>query len=190
MPTTADFLTVSQWVGITTLLCAALAVLAFILKWGIRFRLVGVASFLGVLTAALFTLGLVPFTRTAIPGAVRFSLVYDTGGTQVVIAVPPTITKPELEATMLQAASDLFSYGRLGQENQLTIRVRTIIHPEAGMSKPVYLSQIKRSLSNRNDDKMEIEILSENLAQLPNASAWCDITLISNNVPDQIIRNS
>lgn len=167
MPTTAVFLTATQWVGIITLVFALITVLGFIFKWGIRFRLVGSTGFLGVLTAGLFTLSLVPFTRTAIPGAVRYSLVYDTGGTQVVIAVAPTITEEELQATMLQAASNLFSYGRLGRENQLTIRVRTIIHPEPGITKPVPLGQIKRSLANRNDDKMEIDILSENLAQLP-----------------------
>lgn len=167
MLTTANFLTVSQWVGITTLLLAAITVLGFILKWGIRFRLVGITGFLGVLTAGLFTLGLVPFTRTAIPGALRYSLVHDTGGTQVVVAVSPKITESQLQATMLQAASDLFSYGRFGKENQLTIRVRTNIHPEPGITKPLYLSQIKRSLVNRNDDKMEIDIFQENLAQLP-----------------------
>lgn len=167
MPTTAVFLTASQWVGIITLVFALITVLGFIFKWGIRFRLVGSTGFLGVLTAGLFTLSLVPFTRTAIPGAIPYSLVYDTGGTQVVIAVPPKITEDQLQATMLQAASNLFSYGRLGRENQLTIRVRTNIHPEPGITKPVPLGQIKRSLANRNDDKMEIDILSENLAQLP-----------------------
>ena len=167
MPSTAVFLTISQWVGITTLIFALITVLSFVLKWGIRFRLVGTTGFLGVLTAGIFTLGLVPFTRTAIPGAIRYSLVYDTGGTQVVIAVPPTITENELQATMLQAASNLFSYGRFGQSNQLTIRVRTNIHPEPGITKPVQIGQIKRSLSVRNDDKMEIEIFPENLALLP-----------------------
>lgn len=166
MLTTADFLTASKWVGITTLVIAALTVLGFILKWGIRFRLVGVTGFMGVLTAGLFTLGLIPFTRTTIPGAAKFSLVYDNGGTQVVIAVPPSITTPQLQATMLQAASDLFSYGRQGREEQLTIRVRTNIHPETGITKPLFLGQIKRSLSNRNDEKMEIKLFPENLEQL------------------------
>lgn len=167
MLTTANFLTATQWVGITTVLFAAITVLGFVLKWGIRFRLVGATGFLGVLTAGLFTLGLVPFTRTTIPGALRYSLVHDVGGTQVVIAVPPKITENELQATMLQAASDLFSYGRFGKENQLTIRVRTNIHPEPGMTKPLYISQIKRSLVNRNDNKMEIDMFQENLALLP-----------------------
>ncbi|HEY9778593.1 MAG TPA: Ycf51 family protein [Leptolyngbyaceae cyanobacterium] len=172
MLTTAFFLTVAQWVGIGTLLLAALTVVAFIFKWdNAKFRLVGATGFSIVLTAGLFTLTLGPLTRTQISGGIRYSLVYDNGATQVVIAVPPTITNDQLEATMLQAANDLFSYGRFGSETQLTIRVRANIHPEKGITKPLYLGQVKRSLSQRNDEKMEIEIFRENLAQLPKSSA-------------------
>lgn len=167
MATTADFLNYTQWAGILTLACGLLALLGFIFKWGIRFRLVGITGFMAVLTGGLFALGLVPFTRTVIPGAVRFSLVYDNGGNQTVIAVPPQITESELEATLRQAASDFFSYGRLGgSDEQLTIRARTIIHPEPGVSKPLFLGQVKRSLASREDEQMVIDIYSENFAEL------------------------
>ena len=173
MLTTADFLTICQWVGITTLISAAITVLSFILKLGIRFRLVGATGFLGVLTGGLFALSLVPFTRTVVPGAVRFARVYDNGATQAVISVPPQITESQVAATLRQSASDLYSYGRMGQgrENQLTIRLRTLIHPEPGVSKPLYLGQVRRSLANRDDEQMAIEIYQENLAQLPKPTA-------------------
>ncbi len=168
MPTTDVFLIAAQWAGITTLACAAITVLGFILKWGIRFRLVGATGFLGVLTGGLFALGLVPFTRTVLPGAVRFARVYDNGSTQAVITVPPKISESELSATLHQAASDLYSYGRLGRDDddQLTIRARTIIHPQPGISQPLYLGQVKRALSNRNDEQMSVEIYQDKLAQL------------------------
>ncbi|HBB35416.1 MAG TPA: hypothetical protein DDZ80_03540 [Cyanobacteria bacterium UBA8803] len=168
MPTTADFLTYTQWAGIFTLVCGLFSILGFIFKWGIRFRLVGITGFMGVLTGGLFALSLVPLTRTVIPGAVHFSLVYDNGGNQAVIVVPQEITASELDATLRQAASDLFSYGRLGgPDNYLTIRARTIIHPEPGVSKPLVLGQVKRSLAQRDDEEMAIEIYSDRLAQLP-----------------------
>lgn len=171
MLTTADFLNLAQWVGITTLVFAAITGLSFILKWGIKFRLVGATGFLCVLTGGLFVLSLVPLTRSVIPDAVRFVRVYDNGATQVVIAVPPQIPRAKLSATLRQAASDLYSYGRLGQSaGELTIRVRTILHPEPGISQPIYLGQVKRSLSKRDDDQMAIEIYQENLAQLPPAN--------------------
>ncbi len=172
MLTTADFLKITQWAGITTLVFAALTVLSFLLKWGIKFRLVGATGFLGVVTAGLFALSLVPLTRTVIPGAVKFARVYDNGATQAVIAVTPQITQSELSDTLKQAASNLYSFGRLGQnEGTLTIRARTIIHPQPGMSTPLYLGKVVRSLEKRDDDKMAIEIFSENIAQLPKPSA-------------------
>jgi len=172
METTTKFLIAGEWVGIATLACAVLTILAFLFRWSLRFRLVGATGFLGVLAVGLFALSLVPITRTVIPGAVRFSRVYDSGVTQVVIALPPTVTESELSATLRQAASDLFSPGRLSRgEKQLTIRARTLLHPEPGVSEPVYLGQIKRSLTVRNDPNMETTIYQEKLARLPQSAA-------------------
>ncbi|NER51990.1 MAG: DUF2518 family protein [Symploca sp. SIO1A3] len=168
MPTTADFLTFTQWAGILTLVCGSLTLLGFVFKWSLRFRMVGATGFLAVLTGGLFALSLVPLTRTLIPGAIPYSLVYDNGGNQTVIAVPPQVTESELEATLRQAASNLYSYGRLGGvDNQLTIRARTILHPEANISKPLFLGQVKRSLSVRDDEQMVIDIYPQSFAQLP-----------------------
>jgi Protein of function (DUF2518) len=168
MPTPEMFLTYTQWSAWVLLACGILAGLAFVFKWGFRFRLVGVTGFMGVMTVGLFSLSLVPLSQTVIPGAARYSLVYDIGAGNVVIAVPPTLTKTSLEATLKQAASNLFSSGRLGQGNtQLTIRARTVIHPEAGVSVPLYLGQIQRSLSERQDSAMKVTFFDENLAQLP-----------------------
>lgn len=168
----ANFLTYAQWAGIATLVMGAIATLAFVLKWGFRFRLVGVTGFMGVLTVGLFALGVIPFTRAIIPGAVRFSTVYDSGATQVVITVPQTITAEQLTATLEQAASDLFSSGRLSRgEAKLTVRARTVLHPEPGISQPLFLGQVRRSLFNRDDAEMEFLIYPENLAQLPKSEA-------------------
>jgi hypothetical protein len=168
MPTPATFLDAAQWVGIATLVFGAIAGLGFLFQWGIRFRLVGVTGFTAVLTVGLFGLGLVPFTRTVVPGAIQFSTIYDSGATQVVIAVPTQITESELIATLQQAANNLFSPGRLSRgEQQMTVRARTVLHPEPGVSQPLVLGQIKRSLFVRDDAQMEIEIYRDHLAQLP-----------------------
>lgn len=168
MPTTADFLQATQWLGIITLVCAALAVLGFVFKWGIRFRLVGVASFMAVLTGGAFSLSLVPFAPTVIPGSVHYTVVYDNGGAQVVIAVPTTITESELEATLRQAATNQFSSGRLSQgKNLLVLRARTIIHPEPGISKPIFLGQVARSFSAEGENLWAFEIFHDRFAELP-----------------------
>ena len=168
MLTPAAFQTYAQWVGIATLILGAIAGLGFLFKWGIRFRLVGITGFCIVLTVGLFGLSVVPFTRAVVPGAARFLTVFDSGADQAVIVVSSTITESELNATLRQAASDLFSVGRLSRgRQQLTIRARTVLHPEPGVTQPLILGQVKRSLFDREDDQMEIEIFSENLAKLP-----------------------
>ncbi|MCF4967504.1 Ycf51 family protein [Nostoc sp. CMAA1605] len=173
MLTTAEFLQYTQWSGIATLVFAALAILAFLFKWGIRFRLVGTTGFMLVLTAGLFGLSIVPLSRTVIPGAVKYTLVYDNGSNQAVIATSPQISPDQVEATLLQAASNLYSFGRGGRngDNQLIIRARTIIHPEPGLSIPLYLGEARRSLVTREDQNLTVEIYPEKFAQLPKSAA-------------------
>ena len=168
VPAPADFLQYAQWAGIFTLVCGAIAILGFVFKWGIRFRFVGVTGFMVVLTVGLLSLSFVPLTRTVIPGAVRYATVYDSGATQVVINLPATISKEELNATLEQAASDLFSPGRLGRSGEpLIIRARTVLHPETGVTQPLYLGKVERSLLVREDENMTITLFDENIAQLP-----------------------
>ncbi len=166
---TEQLLTFARWSGYLTLFCAAVTVIGWLLKWGIRFRLVGATGFMGVLTGGLFALSLGFYSRPDVPGAVHYSRVFDTGSTQVVITVPPQITETQLDATLRQAASKLFSPGRLSQGDQfLTIRARTVLHPKSGVSQPLYLGQVKRSLLTREGDEIVVEIDRDSLAQLPN----------------------
>jgi hypothetical protein len=104
-----------------------------------------------------------------IPGAVKYTLVYDNGSNQTVIATKPEITPTELEATLRQAASNLYSYGRLGTKgnNQLTVRARTIIHPQPGLSIPLYLGQVNRTLVSREDPEMDVQVYLDKFALLP-----------------------
>lgn len=144
MPTPEDFLNATQWGTIATLGLALLTGLAFLLQWGIRFRLVGATGLMGVLTIGFLGLSFEPFTRTQVPGAVPYVTVYDSGGAQIVITVPQTITSPALEATLRQAASDLLNTSRLGLLGQTpTIRARTIIHKDGGISDLIYLGQVQ-----------------------------------------------
>ena len=168
MEMSINFSTYTLWSSILTLFLLGLTVLAFIFKWGIRFRLVGTTGFIGLLTVGLFGLSLGLSTHEKIPGSVRYYLVYDNSANQVVVSVKPNISPDEAEATLRQAASDLYSPGRLGLgKDRLTIRLRTVIHPEEGLSVPLYLGQVERSLSRRNDENMKIDIFEANFAKLP-----------------------
>ena len=163
----ADWLELSKSIGRATLVFAGITGIAFIFKWGLRFRLVGVTAFTGVLTFGVFALSLGLFYRVAIPGAVHYTRVFDDGGRQVVIAVAPNITESQLEATLRQAAADLYSPGRGGQmQEPLLIRARTIVHPESNVSQPLYLGQVKRSVLQREDENSEIRLFADKLTRL------------------------
>jgi len=172
MISTADFLTYTQWMAIATVICAVLTGLGFALQWGIRFRLVGITGFMGVLVVGLFGLSVVPFTHPLIPGSTKYSLVYDNGGNQLVIAVAPEITETALKATLQQALGAFSSYGRLGGANgSLVVRARTIIHPEPGVSRPLFLGEVERSLMSRTTPDSEPKINQRNFQVLQRAIA-------------------
>lgn len=167
MPTPEEFLAATQWAGIGTLALMALAGLAFAFKWGIRFRLVGAAGFAAVLTVGFLGLSFEPFTRTVIPGAVPFSTVYDSGASNIVIAVPRGITEDELNATLQQAASNLFKSYRLGVPGSSpTVRARTILHESGGISRLVYLGQVEPDPSGSQGSNYQVKIDTQKLAQV------------------------
>ncbi len=162
----AEFEFYLRWSGILTLASFVLAVLGFAFGWGIRFRLVGVTGFLAVLCAGIFGLSLGLFERVEVPGALRYAVVFDNGGDRVVVKADPPFSESQLAATLKKAGLELFSYGRLGRSPEMVVRLRTVLHPEPGVSEPLYLGEVRRSLVQREDDNMEITIFSDRLARL------------------------
>jgi hypothetical protein len=172
MLSSSELLVLAQWSGYVALGVIALTILAFVLQWGIRFRLVGVSGFLLVLVAGSFGLSLGIYERVDIPNALPYSVVYDTGGTRVAIKLTETAEtefNPEtVAATLQEAALNLFSSGRYGQqgETKITIQARIITHPVEGVSEPVYLGYAQRSLLSRNDDTIDVVVKQSELARL------------------------
>jgi hypothetical protein len=168
-----DLFTCAKWLGIATVVALVVTIVAFVLGWAWRFRLVGATSFMGVLTASFFALGLGLFPHADIPGATRYALIYDNGANQAVVAVSPNIEKSAIEPTLIQAATDLYSYGRTGSggNDQFTIKLRTILHPQPGVSQPLFLGTAKRSITARTSKDIEIEVFAQNVAQLPHRAS-------------------
>jgi hypothetical protein len=157
MLTPAQFLQATGWFAIGTLAFGLITAIAFWLKWGFRFRLVGATGFMGVLTAGLFGLSFEPFTQASIPGAIAYTTVFDSGASQVVIAVPSTINATELEATLQQAASNLFKPNRISGSGSATpsIRARAIAH-RGGISELLYLGRVTPAGNTQNAPVVEI----------------------------------
>lgn len=158
-----DLAVYTQWCGILTLVLLGITMLAFLLKWGLRFRLFGATAFAAVLTIGLFGLNLGLFTRIAIPGAVRYTLVFDNAADNVVISLPPETTRSQVEATLRQVAVDISPFGRMGtQDNLVTIRARTVIHPQPGVSIPLYLGQVRKTANSRDPENLAVELFPQN----------------------------
>ncbi len=168
MFTPESILEYSKYSGIATLAIALLMIIGLVAKWGFRFRLVGVTGFMVVLTVGLVGLGWGLAPRMTFPGASRYSLIYDNGNSQVVIAVPDAhLSYEQTEATLRQAANDLYSYGRGGAaDGKMHIRLRTIAHPQSGVSTPLYLGEVAREMTSRDQAKLDIVIDRQQLAKL------------------------
>jgi len=166
-----DFGFYLKWSGILTLASLALAALGFAFSWGVRFRLVGITGFLAVLTGGIFGLSLGLFQRADVPNAVPYRVVFDNGGDRVVAKVKTPISPEQVEATLQKAAIELFSYGRLGSAPELSVRLRTVVHPEPGVSEPLYLGEVRRSLVTRQDDSTEITVFRDRIERLAQMSA-------------------
>lgn len=180
IPTTDDFWLATQYCVCASIFMGILAAIAFGFKWGFRFRLVGITGFMIVLTVGAFGLSFVPFVQTNVPGSARFDVTYDNGLSQAVIAVAPTINETELDATLRQAASNLFSLGRSGGANaKFLIRARTVLHTEPGVSVPLYLGDIRRSLAVREDDQMVVTLYPDALARLPEPAVAASVETVA-----------
>ncbi|MFK8182971.1 MAG: Ycf51 family protein [Phormidesmis sp.] len=173
MLTPAQFLEATGWSALTTVAFAGITAIAFILKWGLRFRFVGATGFMGVLTAGLFGLSFQPIMQTTIPGAVPYKTVFDSGSAQVVITVPNDITETALEATLQEAAGNLLKPSRIGGASQKTptIRARSIVHTP-GISELVYVGKVTPAERSSSDDRTPVvEIYTKQLARINQAAS-------------------
>jgi hypothetical protein len=154
--------------AITSGLLAVLTLIAWSRQSNWRFALVGYTAFCLVLTAGCWGLSLGPIMPTTIAGAAHYKTVYDRGADQAVIAVDPTITPEELTPTLLQASRNLLTSGRYSSSSTFfTVRARTVIHPQPGVSIPLYLGQTQQPLLRGTQiTDPEVAIFSEGFKQL------------------------
>ena len=158
---------VAEGLAIAMVIFGAITTVAFIAKWGFRYRMVGVTSFTGVLAGGALGLSLALYQRPMIPDAQAFVRVYDSSGGQLVITVDPKITPDQLKATLKQAAIDLSSPGRSSTDGAITVRARVLVHTEPGLTQPLYVGEAVRSLNSRRNDieNIQIQIDAETLGK-------------------------
>ena len=81
-------LTAAPWLGWTGLGLLGLTVIAFLARWGVRFRLVGMSSFTLLLSVSCWAFAVSYTPPVVIEGASRAPVVFDNGDDLVVAQLP------------------------------------------------------------------------------------------------------
>lgn len=129
----------TRWLAWGGLGFAGLTVLAFIARWGVRFRLVGVTSFTVLLAISswAFTVSYTP--PVVIEGALRVPVVFDNGNDLVVAQASGDFDPGAVEPTLAQLAGNLRPGGR--GSDTVVIRLRQLQPAGPGTSRPMILGE-------------------------------------------------
>ena len=130
------------WLGWTGLGLSLLTVLAFLTKWGLRFRLVGVSSFTLLLAVSCWAFGVSYTPPVVVEGAIRAPVVFDNGTDLVVAQAPADLEPATVSATLEQLTGNLRCAGR--GSGTVKVRLRAFETPGEGISRPVILGETVR----------------------------------------------
>jgi hypothetical protein len=139
-------LSAGTWLGIAGAALLLITVLAFLLRWGIRFRLVGVSSFTVLLSLSCLAFAVSYAPRDVVEGAVSVPVVFDNGSDLVIAAAPADLPEEAYRPTEEQVARNLRGSGRNGDNGVVHVRLRRVEAWAPGVDRPVILAEASRSL--------------------------------------------
>ena len=137
----------TTWLAWFGLGLGILALIAFLFKWGIRFRLIGATIFTLLLSGSCWAFIESYRPPITIQGALYVPVVYDNGADLVVAQAPEDFPNDAIQPSLEQIAENLKGGGR-NVEN-VFVRIRRIEQVTEGISKPVVLGEIIRDPSKR-----------------------------------------
>ena len=138
-------LTAAPWLAWSGLGLGLLTVVAFIARWGLRFRLVGVSSFTLLLAVSCWAFGLSYTPPVVVEGAVRAPVVFGNGTDLVVAQAPADLDAATVTATLEQLAGNLRGAGR--GSRTVAVRLRALESGPDGSSRPVILGELERDFA-------------------------------------------
>jgi hypothetical protein len=137
-----------QWLGAAGGALALLTVAAFLARWGVRFRLVGITSFTVLLAVSCLAFSVSYTPRIAVEGAVPVPIVYDNGGDLVVAAAPTDLAAEAVAPSLEQLARNVRGRGRTSPDGQVRVRLRRLEPAADGASRPVLLGETRLDLAS------------------------------------------
>lgn len=136
--------TATGWLAWSGLALIVITLIAFLVRWGQRFRLVGVTSFTLLLLASCWAFGVSYTPPFKVEGALVVPVVFDNSTDLVVAQVTDDFPDEAVEATLEQLAGNLHSGGYNGSE--VHVRLRRLDSAGEGVSQPVILGEVIRDL--------------------------------------------
>ena len=134
----------SKWLAWSGLGLSVLTVVAFVTRWGLRFRLVGVSSFTFLLAVSCWAFSISYSPPVRVEGARQVPIVFDNGTDLVVAQASNDFEQEAITPTLNQIAENLRPGGR---NREVRVRLRQLQAVSEGTSKPVVLGETKRDFS-------------------------------------------
>ena len=125
-------LTAGEWLGVASAALLLLTLVAFVVRWGIRFRLVGVTSFTVLLSLSCLAFAVSYTPRQLVDGAVSVPVVFDNGTDLVVAAAPADLDPAAFGPSVQQVALNLRGSGRGTQLVEVRLRRVESKHAQMG----------------------------------------------------------
>ena len=138
----------TKWLALGGSGLGVLTLLAYITKWGIRFRLTGITIFTLLLSASCWAFEQSYTPPINVDGYKYAQIVYDNGYDLVVAQASDDFPKESIKPTLMQIASNLKGGGRNGA--QVKVRLRKIVSAGDGISKPIILGEIIKDIKESN----------------------------------------
>jgi hypothetical protein len=139
-------LTAGEWLGVASAVLLLLTVVAFVVRWGIRFRLVGITSFTVLLSLSCLAFAVSYTPRQQVEGAISVPVVFDNGSDLVVAAAPAQMDPQAYAPSVQQVALNLRGSGRGTQ--MVEVRLRRVEPKGEGSDVPVVLATAIRNLDD------------------------------------------
>ena len=115
-------LTAGEWLGVASAVLLLLTVVAFLVRWGIRFRLVGITSFTVLLSLSCLAFAVSYTPRQLVEGAISVPVVFDNGSDLVIAAAPAQMAPEAYGPSVQQVALNLRGSGRGTQRVEVRLR--------------------------------------------------------------------
>jgi hypothetical protein len=146
MSTDPILLVAGEWLGAASGVLALVTITAFLLRWGVRFRLVGITSFTALLALSCLAFAVSYRPRVTVEGAVSVPVVFDNGAELVVAAAPADLAAAAATPSAEQVARNLRGNGRQSDDASVRVRLRRVDTVAPGLSQPVILAEVRRDL--------------------------------------------